>query len=60
MNAKKQKLAEQFKTDTPRNKEIAGVGSGIFAGVSIHVNGYTGKYSLNYEVRSSYNSPRTK
>ncbi|XP_071805279.1 DNA repair protein REV1-like isoform X1 [Asterias amurensis] len=41
MNAKKQKLAEQFKTDTPRNKEIAGVGSGIFAGVSIHVNGYT-------------------
>ncbi|XP_038061911.1 DNA repair protein REV1-like [Patiria miniata] len=43
MNAKKQKLAEQFTEDTPRNIEIAGAatGSRIFDGVTIHVNGYT-------------------
>ena len=45
MNAKKQKLAEQFSADTPRNVEIAGSSSEtrMFDGISIHVNGYTGK-----------------
>lgn len=41
MAAKVSKLDEQFKLDAPREKC-----SDIFSGVSIYVNGYTGKNSL--------------
>ncbi|KAH3821242.1 DNA repair protein REV1-like [Dreissena polymorpha] len=42
MNAKRQKLKDQFDQDIPRQlqKEDSG-GSKIFAGVAIYVNGYT-------------------
>lgn len=43
MAAKVSKLDEQFRLDAPREKQKEGACSGIFRGVSIYVNGYTGK-----------------
>lgn len=45
MNAKKQKLKQQFSEETPGQlRKENSEGSTIFAGVNIHVNGYTSKY----------------
>uniref|UniRef100_A0A6Q2Y0D0 DNA repair protein REV1 n=1 Tax=Esox lucius TaxID=8010 RepID=A0A6Q2Y0D0_ESOLU len=41
MAAKVSKLEEQFKLDAPGEKQKGVSGSSIFAGVAIHVNGYT-------------------
>ena len=49
MNAKKAKLEEQFKEDA--EKEGNDVREGIFSGVSIFVNGYTGENSLPYKLK---------
>lgn len=43
MAAKVAKLDEQFRFDAPREKQKDGSCSNIFGGVSIYVNGYTGK-----------------
>lgn len=43
MAAKVSKLDEQFRFDAPREKQKDGSCSNIFGGVSIYVNGYTGK-----------------
>lgn len=43
MAAKVAKLDEQFRFDCPREKQKDGSCSNIFGGVSIYVNGYTGK-----------------
>lgn len=43
MAAKVSKLHEQFKLDAPKEKQKEGSSSNIFCGVSIYVNGYTGK-----------------
>lgn len=43
MAAKVAKLDEQFRFDAPREKQKDGCCSNIFGGVSIYVNGYTGK-----------------
>lgn len=43
MAAKVSKLDEQFRLDAPREKQKEGACSGIFRGVAIYVNGYTGK-----------------
>lgn len=43
MAAKVSKLDEQFRFDAPREKQKDGGCSNIFGGVSIYVNGYTGK-----------------
>ncbi|XP_053379296.1 DNA repair protein REV1-like [Mercenaria mercenaria] len=41
MNAKKQKLQQQFVEEAPGQLKKEGSGSKIFSGISIHVNGYT-------------------
>ncbi|KAG7463430.1 hypothetical protein MATL_G00176470 [Megalops atlanticus] len=41
MAAKVSKLEEQFRLDAPREKQKEGLGSNIFRGVAIYVNGYT-------------------
>lgn len=41
MNAKRQKLQDQFVEDAPGQLQKEGSGSKIFAGIRIHVNGYT-------------------
>lgn len=46
MNAKKQKLQEQFEEETPGQLQKEGSGSKIFAGIKIHVNGYTSKFLI--------------
>lgn len=46
MAAKVSKLQEQFKLDAPKEKQKEGLSSNIFCGVSIYVNGYTGKIVL--------------
>ena len=44
MNAKRQKLQNQFVESAPEQPDKEGNGrSNIFAGVAIHVNGYTSK-----------------
>lgn len=44
MAAKVSKLDEQFRFDAPREKQKEGSCSNIFGGVSIYVNGYTGRW----------------
>lgn len=43
MSEKVRKLEEQFRSDAPTNKEKSGTSTDIFRGVTIHVNGYTGR-----------------
>lgn len=62
MAAKVSKLEEQFKFDAPREKQREGSCSNIFGGVSIYVNGYTGKtraFGLLYG-KSVRNQPLNK
>ena len=44
MAAKKQKLEAQFSSNIQREQDKSSTSSGIFEGVTIHVNGYTGTH----------------
>lgn len=50
MAAKVSKLDEQFRLDAPREKQKEGSCSNIFSGVSIYVNGYTGKTMVQLNI----------
>jgi hypothetical protein len=45
MNAKKSKLTEQFNTGASKESHLQAT-SKIFSGISVYVNGYTGKLRL--------------
>jgi hypothetical protein len=46
MNAKKSKLTEQFNKGASKESHLQAT-SKIFSGISVYVNGYTGKLRLN-------------
>ena len=50
MAAKKQKLEAQFSSNIQREQDKSSTSSGIFEGVTIHVNGYTGTCVLHQKV----------
>ena len=59
MNAKRQKLKEQFDKEAPQQLKNEGSGYRIFQGIKIHVNGYTSKTksdlnSLSQHCRLGY------
>lgn len=56
MAAKVSKLDEQFRLDAPREKQKEGSCSNIFSGVSIYVNGYTGKTTLQLNIHHEFGS----